>query len=104
MLRSLVLGLTCSFAFAATASATNSSVHFDPPDLNFEYQLHKQYQVTQGEQPPSGQGLIESYELQNGESLWGLSQMLYGDGNYWPKVWAQNKSISNPHLIQPGYT
>src|SRR5262249_21631737 len=29
---------------------------------------------------------------------------LYGDGNFWPRVWAQNQAISNPHLIRPGHT
>lgn len=77
---------------------------FDPPDLNLEFQLHRQYQVLKGEATSSPQGKLESYELQQGESLWGLSQMLYGDGNYWPKVWAQNQSITNPHLIRPGHT
>jgi len=86
--------LLCMNAYAA---------HFDPPDLSLEYQLHKQYQMSQGEIPQSNQGLIESYKLQNGETLWSLSQMLYGDGNYWPKVWAQNKSITNPHLVRPGH-
>jgi hypothetical protein len=69
-----------------------------------EFQLHRQYLVSRGEQPQSQQGLLESYKLQQGESLWGLSQMLYGDGNYWPKVWAQNQTITNPHLIRPGHT
>ncbi|MGZ3722102.1 MAG: LysM peptidoglycan-binding domain-containing protein [Bdellovibrionales bacterium] len=100
MLKSL--GLVLSGSLAAYASA--ASVQFDPPDLNLEYQLHKQYMISNGEQPQAAKGIIESYQLQQGENLWGLSQMLYGDGNYWPKVWAQNKSISNPHLIQPGHT
>jgi hypothetical protein len=46
----------------------------------------------------------ESYQIQKGETLWSLSQTLYGDGQYWPRVWAQNQSISNPHLIRPGHT
>src|SRR4051812_23092528 len=100
MLKSFGLVLTGSLAAYASAAA----VHFDPPDLNLEYQLHKQYMISNGEQPQAAKGIIESYQLQQGENLWGLSQMLYGDGSYWPKVWAQNKSISNPHLIQPGHT
>lgn len=97
------LGLVLFASISAYAYASTPT-HFDPPDLNFEYQLHRQYLISRGEQPHSTKGLIESYQLQSGENLWGLSQMLYGDGNYWPKVWAQNKSITNPHLIRPGYT
>jgi hypothetical protein len=98
MLKSIGLLLLCSSA-AVTSAAT-----FDPPDLNLEYQLHQQYLIAHGDLPPSGQGLIESYQMQSGETLWGLSQMLYGDGNYWPRVWAQNRSITNPHLIRKGLT
>lgn len=90
--------LVTSFAYAASAPK------FDPPDLNFEYQLHRQYILSRGEAPRSPQGNLENYQLQNGETLWSLSRMLYGDGNYWPKVWAQNHSITNPHLVRPGHT
>jgi len=93
MLKSLGLVLSCTMMSAHAATP----VHFDPPDLNLEYQLHKQYQMTLGEQPSSAQQLIESYELQNGESLWSLSQMLYGDGNYWPKCGRKTNRL--PTLI-----
>jgi hypothetical protein len=29
--------------------------------------------------------------------------MLYGDGHYWPRVWSQNKAITNPHLVRQGH-
>ncbi len=79
---------------------------FDPPDLNLEYQMHRAFQT--GLAPSTlaedDEGRIESYRLQKGETLWGLSHMLYGDGNFWPKVWAQNRSITNPHLLNPGHS
>ncbi len=99
--------LKYSLVFIGLVAAPVWATHFDPPDLNLEDQLHRNYvQVVDPKQraeTPS-EGLMESYRLQKGESLWGLSQMLYGDGAYWPKVWAQNKSITNPHLVRPGHT
>jgi hypothetical protein len=92
-------------------SATFIALHadgatFDPPDLNLEYQMHKAFSTsgTSKNLNEDQQGRFESYRLQKGENLWSLSQMLYGDGSYWPKVWAQNRSITNPHLVRPGHT
>ena len=65
------------------------AVQFDPPDLSLELQLHQKYLAMQGAPvlvAPSN-GVTESYRLQKGETLWNLSEMLYGDGHYWPRVW-----------------
>lgn len=94
----------CTSLMVSSLAAAAGPAKFDPPDLNFEYQLHRQYILSRGEVPRSPQGNLESYQLQNGETLWSLSRMLYGDGNYWPKVWAQNDHITNPHLVRPGHT
>ena len=44
----------------------------------------------------------ETYKIQPGDNLWGISEVFFGDGNYWPKVWSVNSRIENPHLIEPG--
>lgn len=44
----------------------------------------------------------ETYELQNNDTLWTVSKRLFGNPFYWPKVWALNTSISNPHVVSPG--
>lgn len=73
---------------------------FDPPDLNYEYQLHRQFLKANGQGAVSNpSGLSENYKIQKGETLSSLSQLLYGDGSYWPRVWAQNR----PHLVRPGH-
>jgi len=47
--------------------------------------------------------LNQDYEIIRGDTLWGVSQRLFGEGNYWPKLWALNgQSIPNPHWIRPG--
>ena len=92
-------------AVAAVSLPLNAhAAKFDPPDLNLEYRLHRDFQNQKGSQGNlSPMGISEQYSLQKGETLWTLSQMLYGDGQYWPRVWAQNKAIANPHLVRPGH-
>lgn len=51
----------------------------------------------------AGIRVSESYLIEKGDNLWEISKRLFGDGNYWPKVWAiNNGSITNPHLVIPG--
>ncbi len=45
----------------------------------------------------------QSYEVGKGDTLFGISKRLFGEGKYWPKIWALNNGIiTNPHLIRPG--
>lgn len=91
----------------AFTSVAVFAAHFDPPDLALEQELHRQYlrQSEIAEIPALAKdAYIEVYRIQKGETLWSLSQTLYGDGHFWPRVWAQNRAIENPHLIRPGHT
>jgi hypothetical protein len=79
---------------------------FDAPNLGYELELHRQYMRSQGQVadgPMAKDAYVENYDIQRGETLWSLSKILYGDGAYWPRVWAQNNGITNPHLIRPGH-
>lgn len=83
----------------------------DAPDLDYETKLHDIYinyhskkmsteqwnDLAQGRQS-------ENYQIQNGDTLWGISQTFFSDGNYWPKIWSINNRIENPHLIKKGNT
>lgn len=45
----------------------------------------------------------EVYEVNDGDTLWDVSETLFGDPDYWPKMWAVNqKDVFNPHQIEPG--
>lgn len=45
----------------------------------------------------------EEYTVQKGDTLWTISKTLFGNSEYWPKIWAINRQgISNPHFISPG--
>jgi hypothetical protein len=44
----------------------------------------------------------EVHVVNRGDTLWDLSQQYLGSAWYWPKVWAYNPEIANPHWIYPG--
>ncbi len=49
----------------------------------------------------AGAKTSENYEIQQGDNLWTISKQLFGNAYYWPKVWALNSSITNPHILSP---
>ena len=49
-----------------------------------------------------GGGSGEYYKIRSGDTLWDISQTLFGDGYFWTKVWSQNQNIKNPHLLKTG--
>lgn len=44
----------------------------------------------------------QTYEIVRGDTLWDICKKILGDPWYWPKLWALNDYIANPHLIYPG--
>lgn len=79
------------------------------PDLEYEARLYDIYirhlsQRTTSEEWDRvvGERTDQRYRIQRGDTLWDISQTLFGDGNYWPKIWSLNTAITNPHLIRPG--
>ena len=40
--------------------------------------------------------------VQKGDSLWSICDRELGNAYAWPKVWALNPSIENPHVLEPG--
>lgn len=46
-------------------------------------------------------GNIESYEVKAGDSLWKISKKVYGDGDAWTKIAAQNK-MKTPSYVEVG--
>lgn len=42
------------------------------------------------------------YTVQEGDTLWGLSQRFSDSPWQWPDLWKENEQLGNPHLIYPG--
>ena len=43
----------------------------------------------------------DTYVIREKDTLWDISNVLFGDSSYWPKLWSANPAITNPHLIHP---
>jgi len=45
-----------------------------------------------------------TYMVRGGDSLWKISEEMYGDGNQWNRIYEANKDqIKDPDVIQPGW-
>lgn len=45
----------------------------------------------------------KSYIVKNGDTLWGISKSVYGDGEKWPSIYEANKGkLKNPDKLSPG--
>ena len=81
----------------------------DEPDLKKEqrlYQIYKEYNETptsdQSWQTALKSSPSQNYLIQKGDTLWDVSNTLFADPNFWPKIWSLNSSdIFNPHEISP---
>lgn len=94
---------------AGGGASAGSNLVSDDPDLELEKKFHNIYQRYNKNPTPndawaaaSSKQTARLYEVQKGDTLWSISQVLFGDPNFWPKLWAINKQgILNPHFINP---
>ncbi|HYO45986.1 MAG TPA: LysM peptidoglycan-binding domain-containing protein [Gemmatimonadota bacterium] len=46
----------------------------------------------------------KTYTVKGGDSLWKISEQMYGNGNEWRRIFEANKDrIKDPDVIQPGW-
>ena len=82
----------------------------DDPDIKKENEFHQIYKLFNAE-PTSAELWSEksagrpanTYLIQKGDTLWSISETLFGEPLFWPKIWSLNREkIENPHFIYPG--
>lgn len=49
-----------------------------------------------------GRTVPKEHVVKEGDTLWGICGDYYANPWVWPQVWANNRSITNPHWIYPG--
>ena len=79
----------------------------DTPDEEFEARMARIYKQFYGARTSDaewtqivGPKASERYSVQNGDTLWGISQTFFGNGFFWPKLWQLNAEFTNPHLLE----
>ena len=50
----------------------------------------------------SGEAPVE-YRIEPGDTLHDICEQLLGEASYWPKLWAMNDAIKNPHFVYPNF-
>ena len=55
-----------------------------------------------GQAVMEGSGVPEAHTVRRGDTLWGLSGQYFKTPYNWPRLWAENPQIQNPHWIYPG--
>lgn len=50
----------------------------------------------------SGEAPAE-YRIEPGDTLYDICEQLLGEAGYWPKLWAMNDAIKNPHFVYPDF-
>ena len=85
---------------ATTSSSTDSTADMYEQNLYETYvqYYNKRISVEEWDNITGGKDI---YNIQKKDTLWDISEVLFNDPNYWPKLWSVNPSITNPHLIQP---
>ena len=79
------------------------------PDLELEKRFYRVYKShnseptsTQAWDAVSAPRAAQVYKIQKGDNLYNISGILFGDSQFWPKIWSLNElDIMNPHFIYP---
>lgn len=83
----------------------NREIAANPPEdrLNRIYKEYEKLHLSgQAWKAQVEQFEAESYLVKKGDTLWGLSKTFFGEGFYWPQLWASNPGFKNPHQIEVG--
>ena len=98
------------FSEASEQALPPAPVPISPPPDTGPYVLSlKKYNFFSGAPPIPGTRRImasgeapEVYVVEPGDTLYDICDQLLDEPEYWPKLWAINPEIKNPHFIYPG--
>jgi hypothetical protein len=103
-MKSLLTGAHGLMFFLLSASAFAQDSSFEAR-MHRIFEQHYQQPILDDDWFKIIEGIQEQvYKVNTGDTLWDISEIYFGDGHYWSKLWAINKGITNPHLIFPGDT
>ena len=98
----VMLGALALLAGAALAPAAQAQQHPVTPQQRATAQQVASRGVPLAELAPNAP---DTYVVQRGDTLWGISGMYLQRPWRWPELWGMNlQAIANPHLIFPGQT
>lgn len=96
----------CSTPSAETAQAAPAPAEGTTPPRVMPTEPEPQAPAVDGasseESLPLRSDYPQTYVVQEGDTLWDISQRFLREPWYWPEIWFQNERIENPHLIFPG--
>jgi len=69
---------------------------------SFAQEISLSEEVENWEQLLRAANVETRYEVKSGDNLYDISDILFGDAHYWPKVWSLNSGLTNPHIIEEG--
>ena len=73
-----------------------------PPTLKFSRVPLRPRMSDQTWKRFAGTQLQKIYRIRRGDTLWGISERLFGNSFLWPKVWQLNANLTNPNVVDPG--
>ncbi len=98
------LGVICTLCFVFTASAVAQD-----SSSTFEQRMYDIYKSSYDKEVTDEQWALyvsnlsqRTYTINEGDTLWDLSTIFFGDGFFWPKIWSYNSTLTNPHLLTVG--
>ncbi len=102
--------MTPAVVHESQPTAPKNEMRADEADLAYENKLHQinqKYNVEPTSEEKwgrvTGDRPVDVFVVQQGNTLEYISRTLFGDAQFWPKIWALNHAqISNPHKIFPG--
>lgn len=99
MIRHFILGISltiCSINLPVQASA---NLDYEDWLYSIYVDFYKKSTSPEEWQSALASNNFQTYRVKNGDNLSQISQSLLGSSSYWPKLWAVNSQLSNPHLI-----